>query len=91
MAYSETDEIIEERFNSLLQRYQKRLEEKMNESEFIFDYVDLLYHNLNKISLFRSGSYIDSPKQLENKKATINPENNNDKCFQYAITVALNY
>ena len=62
MAYSETDEIIEERFNSLLQRYQKRLEEKMNESEFIFDYVELLYHNLNKISLFRSGSDIDSPK-----------------------------
>ena len=27
----------------------------------------------------------------KNKKATINPKNNNEKCFQYAITVALNH
>ena len=25
------------------------------------------------------------------KKATINPKNEDDKCFQYAVTVALNY
>ena len=25
------------------------------------------------------------------KKATINPKNNDDKCFQYALTVALSY
>ena len=28
---------------------------------------------------------------MKNKKATINPKNNDDKCFQYAVTVALNY
>ena len=27
----------------------------------------------------------------KNKKATINPKTNDDKCFQYALTVALNY
>ena len=27
----------------------------------------------------------------KNKKATINPKNNDDKCFQYAITVSLNH
>ena len=27
---------------------------------------------------------------LKNKKATINPKNNDDTCFQYAIPVALN-
>ena len=27
----------------------------------------------------------------KNEKATINPKNNDDKCFQYALTVALNY
>ena len=27
---------------------------------------------------------------VKNKKATINPKNNDEKCFQYAITVALN-
>ena len=38
----------------------------------------------------RGGSYIDSPKWLKNKKATINPKNNDYKCFQYAVTLALN-
>ena len=63
----------------------------MRGSEFIFDSVDALHYNLNKISLTRGGSYIDSPKWLKNKKATINPKNNDDKCFQYVLTVALNY
>ena len=63
----------------------------MRGSEFIFDSVDSLYYDLNKISLSRGGSYIDSPELLKNKKATINPKNNDDKCIQYALTVALNY
>ena len=50
-----------------------------------------MYYNLNEISLSRVGSYIDSPKWLKDKKAIINPKNNDDKCFQYALTVALNY
>ena len=58
MMGSETDEIIKELFESLLQRYQERLEEC---------YI-----------LNRSGSYIDSPEWLKNKKATINPKNNED-------------
>ena len=88
MMGSETDEIIKEHFQSLLQRYQKGLKEKMRRSEFIFYSVDLVHYKLNKI---RNGSYVDSLKWLKNKKATINPKNNDDKCFQYAITVELNY
>ena len=38
------------------------------------------------------GSYIDSPDWIKNKKATINSINKKDnKCFQYAVTVALNH
>ena len=86
----ETDEIIKELFESFLQRYQEGLEESMKGSEFVFDSVDLLEYKLNKIGLNRGGSYVDSPKLLKNKKAIINPKNNDDKCFQYALTVALN-
>ena len=50
-----------------------------------------MYYNLHKISLNRGRSYIDYPKWLKNKKTTINLKNNDDKCFQYALTVALNY
>ena len=63
-------------FKSLLQKYQERLEEKMRGSEFVFDSDDLLHYKLQKISLNRGGSYIDSPEWLKNKKATINPKNN---------------
>ena len=74
-----------------MQRYQDGLEESVKGSEFIFDSVDLLYYDLNKISLNRGGSYIVSPEWLKRKKATINLKNNDDKCFQYTSIVALNY
>ena len=58
--------------------------------EVEFDGVNFLYYDFNKISLNRGGSYTDSPKWLKDKKSTINPINNDDKCFQYAATLALN-
>ena len=63
----------------------------MKGSEFIFDSVDKLYYNLNKISLNRGGSYIDSTEWIKKKKTIINPNNNDDKYFQYALIFALNY
>ena len=81
MMVSKTDEIIEELFESLLKRSQEGLEKSMKGNEFIFDSIDILYYNLNKISLDRGGSDIDSPKWLKNKKTTNNPKNNDDKCF----------
>ena len=87
---SDTDEVIEESFESFLQRYEQNLEEKMKGSEFEFDSVNFLYCDFNKISLNRGGSYIESPKWLKNKKSLINPKNNDYKCFQYALTLALN-
>ena len=91
MIGNETSEIIKKLFESLLQKYQERLEKSMKGKEFVDDSVDLLYYKLHRISLNRVGSYIDSPEWLKYKKATINTENNDAKCFQYAVTVALNY
>ena len=48
-----------------------------------------MLNSLYFTSSFRS--YTDSAKWLKNKKATINPKNNDDNCFQYALIVALNY
>ena len=81
MMGTETDEIIQELFKSLLQRYQEGLEESMRGSEFAFDSVNSLYDKPHKISLNRGRSYIGFPKWLKNKKVTINPKNNDDKCF----------
>ena len=63
----------------------------MKGSEFVFDYVHLLYYKCHKINSNRNGSYIDSPDWIKNKKATINHINRKDnKCFQYVVTVVLN-
>ena len=40
----------------------------MKGDEFIFDHVDVLYYDLNKISLSKGGSYMDSPKWLKIKR-----------------------
>ena len=64
----------------------------MKGCEFVFDYVHLLYFKCYKINPNRGGSYIDSPYWIKNEKATVNPvDKKNSKCFQYAVTVALNH
>ena len=85
-----TDEITEELFESFLQKYGENLQEKMKGSDFEIDGVNSLYYDFNKISINRGGSYIDSPQWLKYRKSTINPINNDYKCFQYAVTLALN-
>ena len=72
----ERDKIIKNLFKSFLQKYQEGLEESMRGSECGYDSVDTLYYNLNKVSLSRGGSYIDSPKWLNNKKG--NNKSRND-------------
>ena len=87
---SDTDEVIKLLFESYLQKYEENLQEKMRGSDFEFDGVNFLYYDFNKTSINRGGSYIDSTKWLKDKKSTINPKKNDDKCFQYAVTLALN-
>ena len=64
----------------------------MKVSEFAFNYVRLLYYKCRKINPNCGQSYIDFLDWIKNKKETINPVNKKDnKCFQYAATVALNH
>ena len=90
MIGDDNDDIIEELFKSLLQKYEENLQNKMRGSDFEYDGVNFLNYDFNKISLNRGESYTDSPKWLKDKKSTINPRNNDHKCFQYALTLALN-
>ena len=91
MSGSDTDEVIKLLFRSLLQKYQENLQNKMRGSDFEFDGINLLYYTFNKISLNKGGSYIEPAKWIKDKKSIINPKNNDHKCFQYAVTLALNY
>ena len=64
----------------------------MKGSEFVFDYVHLLYYKCHKINLNQDASYIDSLQWVKNKKVTKNLIRKKDsKCFQYSVTAALNH
>ena len=88
---NETDDIIKRLINSFLNNYQKEEIILRNGSNFVFESVDLLSYHIHKTSLKRGKSYIKSPEWILNKRATINPKNKDNKCFQYSITVALNH
>ena len=59
----------------------------MKGSQFIFDSVQMMYYKCRKVNFRRGGSYIDSIKK---KNTAITLKSKGDKCFQYAVTVALN-
>ena len=75
MSYDNTNEVVNELFESVLSRYQIGLETSMRGSNFILDSVQLLYYKYRKINFKRGGSYINSPDWIKKKKATINPKN----------------
>ena len=72
---NETDDTIKKLLESFLTNYQKEESILRNGSNFVFESVDLLSYDIDKRSLKRGKSYIKSPKWLLNKKATINPKN----------------
>ena len=87
----ETEEVAENLIMQLLQKYQDNLQNKMKGSDFIFSGINYLYYDLNRITISKGGFYIESPKWLKDKKCTINQKNTDNKCFQYATTLALNF
>ena len=90
---SDTEDVIDTFFNTILQRFQQAQETSNDRgSDFIPESVELLYYYFRKINIRRAESYIMSPDWIVNKKATINPKNKRDnKCFQWATILELNY
>ena len=70
MISMEADQVIKKLFDSLRNRYQNNLK-SLRDSNFVLDYVQLLYYKCQKINLHRGGSYIDSSdkKQKSNNKS----------------------
>ena len=68
MNYDKADEVIEEVFESLLNRYQIGFKISIKGSTFNFGYVNLLHYKCNIINLKRSGSYIDSTDRIKKKQ-----------------------
>ena len=73
MQGKDTNDIIREIFDFFLHNYQKGLK-NIKGSDFVFESVDLLDYKLHRVRLKRGGSYIKSPKWLENKKSSNKPK-----------------
>ena len=87
----DTNDVIKELFESFLRDYQGKLE-TIQGTDFVFESVYLMDYKLHRVHLKTGGSYIKSPKWLENKKVIINPKNeNDDECFRWSTICTLNY
>ena len=89
---SGTENYIDMLFNTILERIQKSIETPNERgSGFSHESVALLYYYFWKIDIRRGESYMIFPNWIIPKKATINPKNEKDKCFQWSIISVLNY
>ena len=80
--------MLKKLFNTFLNNHQNEEQILRNESYSICESVDV--DHFHKIDLKRGSSYINSPKWIKNKGATIDPKNTKDN-RQYAVAVALNH
>ena len=73
---SDTEDVIDKLFNTLLQRFQCA-QETSNErgSEFIPDSVELLFYHFQRIHIRRAEPYAMPPDWILSKKATIKAKN----------------
>ena len=90
---SDTENIIDALFNTILNKIQQAVETSNERgSRFTHDSVGLLYYHFQRIDIRRGESYIMSPDWIVSKKATINPKNKKDnECFKWSIIARLYY
>ena len=87
---SNTNDLLHQLLASLYQKYQEDLQLSRTSNSFSYESIEECNIHFNKIDLKRGASYIEPPKWLKSKEATINPRNTNDVyCFMHAITITL--
>lgn len=87
--------------NSSIRRILGELEERITQNRFdnmatnegssnqMSLYIDNLYIKFHEIDPPGVRSFIDTPIDLKNKNATINPNNNDNKCFLYSVGISI--
>ena len=80
---------INEIANEMIAHMREQIENPaLLNSRFVFDevlFMDIDFHQLN---LTRGSSYVPLPEWLANRKAIINPQNQDQKCFKWAVIAA---
>ena len=85
---SDLDQIVDEMFAHMMTQIENPA---LLNSRFKFDEVLFLYANFHQLNLMRGSSYLRLSPWLAKKKAIINPQNNNEECFKWAVIVSLEF
>ena len=73
---------IDEVFNQLIKK-----QETLEKTSFLIKGVESITYSFTKIII--KNTFVESPDWIKNKKCTINPQNKDNKCFQYSVTISL--
>ena len=82
---SDISNIVEEMLSHIISQIENPA---LSNSDFEFEevlFMDIDFHQLN---LTRGSSYVPLPKWLADKKAIINPQNQDQECFKWAVIAA---
>ena len=89
LVYGTTKEQVEDRMQDL-QKFWDFVEEfQAVGSGWILSYIKQANLNVFDFEVIRGGKYLPLPNTIKNKKACINVENDDEKCFKWAILAAL--
>ena len=75
---------IDEIFDQLIEKH-----EDLKNINFLLKGVESITYSLIKIII--KNTFVESPDWIKNKKCTINPQNKDNKCFQYSIIVSMHH
>ena len=85
---SEVKEIVDEMINHMKEQVE---DPALLNSRFVFDEVLSTNIDFHQLNLTRGSSYMPLPQWLANKIATINPCNEDQECFKWAVIAALRW
>ena len=80
---------VEEIVNKMINHMKEQVENPaLLNNRFVFDEVLFTNIDFHQLNLTRGSSYVPLPKWLANKKAKINPRNEDQECFKWAVIAA---
>ena len=82
---SNLDEIVDEMINHTKEQIENPA---LLNSRFVFDEVLFTNVDFHQLNLTRGSSYLPLPNWLAKKKPIINPKNEDQECFKWAVIMA---
>ena len=81
---------IERLVNFMINHIREQIENPaLINSRFVFEEVLFMDVNFHRLNLTRGGTHLPLPTFIERRKAIINPQNQDNECFKWAVIVAL--